>query len=173
MINYIEKYHHNLYYLLALLFFGLFLLQRIPFLSLKIATATPCLLLPALLVTACFLREWTGFWAGLLSGIALDTVVNGSNIFNTLTLTVLGVAAGLIFRFFMNRNIKAIIIAGGAFSFIYYLLKWFFLDLLSGDASWAALLFKYHIPSALYTALFTIPLFFLVRWLCNKYLIEQ
>ncbi|MBQ4131256.1 MAG: rod shape-determining protein MreD [Clostridia bacterium] len=173
MINYVEKYHHHMYYSLVLWCFGVFILQRIEPFSLKIGTAFPELLLPAVIVIACFLREWTGFLAGLLCGIALDTVTNGTQCFNTITLMLFGVSIGLIFRFLLNRNIKAMIIVSILGCFLFFLLKWFFLDLLNGDSSATMLLFKYHIPSAIYTSLFAIPFFYYVRWLCKRHLIEQ
>lgn len=173
MINYVEKYHNHLYYSLVLCCFGVFILQRIEPFSLKLGTALPLLLLPAVIVIACFLREWTGFWAGFLCGIALDTVTNGTQCFNTITLMVFGVSVGLLFRFLLNRNIKAIIIVSVLGSCLFFILKWLFLDLLTGDPSAVTLLLKYHIPSAIYTSLFAIPFFYYLKWLCKKYLIEQ
>ena len=173
MINYIEKYHHHMYYSLILFCFGIFLLQRIDFFTLKIGGAVPVLLVSALIVIACFLREWTGFISGLICGIALDTVTNGSYCFNTIALMLLGTAVGLTFRLLLNRNIKAIIIIGLLSSLLYFLSRWLFLDLLCGDASAVQILLRYHLPSAIYTAVFVIPFFYYVKWLCNKYLIQK
>ena len=176
MINYVEKYHHHLYYSLVLWCFGIFILQRIEPFSLKIGTAVPVLLIPAVMVIACFLREWSGFISGLLCGIALDTVTNGIgsfNTFNTIALMLLGAAVGLTFRFLLNRNIKAMIIISVLGSLLFFLLKWLFLDLFGGDPSAYGLLIRYHLPSAIYTSLFAIPFFYYARHLCKKYLIEQ
>lgn len=176
MIDYVEKYHHHLYYSLVLWCFGAFILQRIEPFSLKIGTAVPILLLPAVMVIACFLREWSGFISGLLCGIALDTVTNGTryfNSFNTIALIFLGASVGLIFRFLLNRNIKAMIIVSVLGSLLFFLLKWLFLDLMCGDPSAYELLVKYYLPSAIYTSLFAIPFFYYIKHLCEKYLIEQ
>ncbi len=173
MIQYTEKYHSHLYYSFGFFCFALFVLQRIPEFSLRVGTATPLLLLPAVMVTACFLREWTGFWAGLLCGIALDTVINGSACFHTFGLAVFGLCFGLMFRFFFNRNIKSVILLGGIGSFVFFLVRWFFLTLLSKDFSAGALLLRYDLPSAFYTALFVIPFFYYMRHLCRKYVIVQ
>lgn len=173
MINYIEKYHSHLYYAIGLICFGLFILQRIPMLSLKIGNACPLLLLPVVMVTACILREWTGFWTGLTCGIALDTVQNGSFCFNTIVLLLFGVSFGLLFRFLLNRNIKSIILMGFIGSFVFFMVRWFFLDFIAGDASALDILIKYEIPSAIYTALFVIPFFFIFKKLCKKHLVEQ
>lgn len=173
MINYVEKYHNHLYYSLVLWCFGIFILQRIEPFSFKIGTAFPVLLVPAVMVIACFLREWSGFIAGLLSGIALDTVTNGTQYFNTLALMLLGASVGLVFKLLLNRNIKAMIIVSVLGSLLFFLLKWLFLDLWHGDPSATALLIKYHLPSAIYTSIFAIPFFYYVKHLCKKYLIEQ
>lgn len=173
MINYVEKYHHHMYYSIILSCFGMFILQRLDFFTLQIGRAVPILLVPAVIVIACFLREWTGFITGLCCGIALDTVTNGSYCFNTIALMLLGTAAGLIFRLFLNRNIKAIIIVGLLGSLIFFIFKWLFLDLFSGDASAVQILLRYHLPSAIYSAVFVIPFFYYVKWLCHKYLIQK
>lgn len=173
MINYIEKYHSHLYYSIGFLCFGLFLLQRIPGFSLRIGTATPVLILPVVMVAACFLREWAGFWIGFLSGVALDTVVNGSAVFHTVTLLLFGVVFGLLFRLLFNRNIKSVLLVGMIGSFVFFLLRWFFLSVLAGDPSSGELLLRYEIPSAIYTGLLIAPLFYYVRWLCKKFLIQQ
>lgn len=173
MINYIEKYNSQLYYVIAFGCFGLFIFQRIPYCHLSIGTATPTLLVPVVIMVACFLREWTGFLIGLFCGIALDTVMSGSSCFNTITLMFIGLAAGLVFRLLLNRNIKAAAIAGALGSAIYYLLKWLFFDLFAGDSSAIALLLRYHLPSAIYTAVFTVPLFFIVKKLTEKYVVSQ
>ena len=173
MINYIDKYRSTLYYELGLLCFGLFLLQRISGLSLKIGTATPVLLVPAVIAVACFLREWTGFWFGLCCGVALDTVVNGTACFHTFALMLIGISAGLLFRYFFNRNIKSAVIVGTLGSLIYFIARWLFLDFLTGDSAALSILLRYHLPSALYTALFMIPFFYFVRWLAARHLIQQ
>ena len=173
MINYIEKYHSHLYYILGFLCFFLCFFQRIPGLTLKIGNAYPLLLLPAVMVVAALLREWTGFVTGLICGIALDTFQSGSACFNTLAFIVIGAGFGLVFRFLLNRNIKSMILAGLVGSFLFFVIRWFFLTLLAGDESAIKILFKYEIPSAIYTALFVIPFFIGFKKLCKKYLVQQ
>ena len=90
--------------------------------TLQIGRAFPILLVPIVMVIACFLREWAGFIAGLVCGIALDTVTNGSFCFNTIALMLLGVAVGLTFRLLLNRNIKAVIIVGIIGSLLFFIL---------------------------------------------------
>ncbi len=173
MINYIEKYTTSLYCILGSLAFLIFSLQRIAGFSFKIGTATPVLLLPFVVIVACFLREWSGFWFGLFSGIALDTVTNGTTFLNTLLFILIGTSAGLIFRFILNRNLKSVLLALLGYSFIYFLIKWFFLSVLPKDPSAGELFLRYHLTSAIYTTLFAIPFFYLIKWLANRHLIQK
>lgn len=173
MINNVEKYHPYIYGVLGLGAFLLFIMQKVEGLSLKIGTATPVLLLPMLIVISCFLKEWVGFWFGLVFGIALDVFMADSRIFNTVAFILIGVGAGLLFHYFFNRNIKAVIIGGFIICFAYFLLKWLFLTFFFGDDSAFLVLFKYEIPSAIYSALFVIPFFYFVKRLCKKYIIHN
>ncbi len=173
MINYVEKYNYSIYYILSLTAFLVFVLQRFQFFALNIGTAFPQLLLPLVVVTACFLREWTGFLFGLFCGIALDTVMNGTILLNTLLFIIIGTGAGLLFRFVLNRNLKSVILAGSIFSLFYFTFKWLFLSLLAKDPSAGEIFARYELPSAIYTALFVIPVFYFVRWLAKKYLIQK
>lgn len=173
MINNVEKYHPYIYGILGLSAFFLFTLQRIPRLSLSVGTATPNLLLPLIIVIACFLKEWVGFWFGLVSGVALDVFASDSRLFNTIAFTLIGVAAGLLFHFLFNRNIKAVIIGGFIICFAYFLFKWLILTVFLKDGSAFGVLFKYELPSAIYSTLFTIPFFFFVKNLCAKYIIHN
>lgn len=173
MINYTEKYNSSVYYILAFGCFGIFILQRIEGFSLKIGTAVPVLLIPAVISIACFLREWTGFWFGLFCGIALDTVTNGTSCFNTFLLIIIGFFSGIAFHYIINRNIKSVLIVSALSSIIYFTLKWFFLTVLTNDSSATTILLKYELPSALYTIIFIVPFFFSVKWLTEKNLVQK
>ena len=173
MINNVEKYHPYIYGVLGLFSFLLFVLQRLSGLSLKISTATPVLLLPLVIVIACFLKEWVGFWFGFASGVMLDIFMADSRIFNTIAFIVVGIGAGLLFHYFFNRNIKAVILGGLIICFVYFFFKWLFLSVFKGDASAFALLCRYEIPSAIYSAVFLVPFFFFVKKLCKKYIIHN
>ncbi len=173
MINNVEKYHPYIYGILGIFSFMIFVLQRISGLSLKISTATPVLLLPLVIVIACFLKEWVGFWFGFASGVMLDIFMADSRIFNTIAFIVIGLGAGLLFHYLFNRNIKAVVLGGLAVCFVYFFFKWLFLSVFMGDPSAFKILFKYEIPSAIYSSVFLIPFFFLVRNLCKKYIIQK
>lgn len=173
MIDNVEKYQPQIYGILGFICLAVFFLQRTPFLDLSISTATPVLLVPMVVVIACFLKEWTGFWFGFASGVALDVFSADSRIFNTVVLMLIGTLSGLLFHFLFNRNIKSAIIGGFIFSFLYVFLRWIFLTVFLGDGSMFLMLVKYEIPSAVYTALFVIPIFYIVKKLCKRYIIHN
>ena len=173
MINNVEKYHPYIYGVLGFSSLILFLLQKIPGFSLRVGTATPILLLPLLIVISCFLKEWVGFWFGLLFGVALDIFAPGSRIFNTIIFILIGVGAGLLFHYFFNRNIKAVVIGGFIICFAYFTVKWMIFTVFFAEGSAFLRLFKYEIPSLIYTALFVIPFFYFVKKLCKRYIIHN
>ncbi len=173
MIKYVEKYNTTVYYMLGILCFGLFTLQRISVFSFKIGQAVPLLLLPVVISIGCFFKEWTGFWYGLLCGIAVDTVASGTFVFNTLALMLIGLASGLVFHYILNRNIKAFAIFGTALTFLYYIMRWVFLVYLRKDPSAGIILMEYIIPSAIYTSVFGIPFFYFIRKIAKKYLLQK
>lgn len=173
MIDNVEKYGISLYCTLGLNCFFLLILQRTPGLSLKIGTATPVLLIPMIVAVACFLREWTGFWFGLVCGIALDVFVEGSRCFHTVSFLLIGTLAGLLYHYIFNRNIKSAIIGGVIFSFMFCILRWLYLCVFKGDSSALIMLARYEVPSALYTSLFIIPFFYYTRWLSKRHLIHN
>ncbi len=173
MINYVEKYHPYIYGILGLASLSTFILQRVPFLSLRVGSATPLLLLPLLIVISCFLKEWVGFCFGILFGIGLDIFMADSRIFNTVFFSVIGVGAGLLFHYFFNKNIKAAILGGFLICLTYFLTRWFIFTLIAGDSSPFLILFKYEIPSLIYTATFVIPFYYFLKYLCKKYIIHN
>lgn len=173
MIDNKAKYDISVYCTLGLNCLFLFFLQRTPGLSLKIGTATPVILIPFIITIACFLREWAGFWFGFFCGISLDVFTLGSRCFNTVCLLIIGTLAGLLYHYIFNRNIKSVIIGGVGFSFVYCISRWIYLTVFGGDSSAMIMLVRYELPSALYTALFTVPFFYYIRWLTRRHLIHN
>lgn len=169
-----EQRHAPVFYgLLGLLSFLLLLLQQISFFSFKIGHAYPQLLLALLLAMACLLGEWTSFWYGLCLGLALDSLAGRASLFNAVTFMVLAVAVGLIYRYWLNKNLKAVLLGGLGASLLYHLLKWFVLYVLRGEPGAVQLLLYYALPSAVYTGFAVLPFYFLVKRLQRRYAIAM
>lgn len=164
-----QRYAPVLHGILGILGFLLLVLQHLSSFTLKIGHAYPQLLLTFVLVIACLLGEWIGFWYGFAFGLALDTMAGRSAVFNTLAFMVLAVVAGLLYRYFLNKNLKAVFLGSAVFSVLYYLFKWLILYCLRGEPSAFTLLLHYFFPSAVYTAFTILPFYYLVRRLVRRY----
>ncbi len=156
---------------LALFLFFVFLLGRIPGLTLKIGEAMPLLIIPALVALCIFYKEWIGFFYGLFVGFLLDSVTVGSNFLSTFSVMVIAVFAGLMASYVININLKAALVLSLICSLLYYFSNWFFLIALSAEQYKLYYLLKISLPGAVYTSVFIIPFFYLFKWFykcCNR-----
>lgn len=154
----------------ALLFAVLIFIQYNSVFSIKIAQASPMLPL-ALLITVCmFCSEITAAISGLIVGIFMDTASATPQGFNALTLLVLGLVAALIIRHLFNNNIFSSVALCALCSVVYYLLRWIFCLAFSASLTEnLTYLMQMAFPSVIYTAIFSIPFYYLERALYNKF----
>ena len=165
MTNQKNHYLHIICY--VVFFILLFLINYNELFSLKIANASPMLLVPAVITVSFYYGEWRGFFAGLISGIFIDGVASNVTGFNTILLMLIGLISGLVITHLFNRNIYSACVLSLAASVIYFGAKWLIEYLFIGSADAANYLLFYAAPSAVYTALFIIP-FYYVGILINK-----
>ncbi len=137
------------------------LLTYNPFFTLKIGNAVPVMTLAATVSVAFYFGEWWGFTAGILSGIFADAVTNGSYCFNAVILLLVGLLSGVLLRKYLNRNIFSAVALSGISSGIYFFLKGLFFIGDYGALQGAEYLLLHSLPSAVYSALFIIPFYFL------------
>ena len=164
-----KKHPITLYFGIAFFYFILFLITRIPGLSLKINNSTPFLLLPALIAGTIFFKEWFGFIGGIFLGLLQDSVqITGC--FNLIALMLLGAIAGIAAAHFLNQNIRATVALTFVISLIYFLLKWFIFIFLKSKEDAFIYLIEISLPSVLYTTVFAVPFYFLFKWVNNKFL---
>lgn len=154
----------------TLLFIVLLYIQYNGVFSLKIATASPMLVL-SLLVTICmFCSEITAALSGLLLGIFIDTVASTPQGFNAVVFMILGLISALIIRHLFNNNLFSSVALCALCATAYYLTRW--LCCIAFNANFTENL-KYIMqtvfPSVLYTAIFAIPFYFIQKKLYNKY----
>ena len=125
-------------------------------------------LLPAVLVSGIMFKEWAGAFYGLGVGIAIDSVASNSYIFNTIALFVLCCVLGLLIkRIFINNTLSAIILLVAGI-FTYYFLQWLVCHLMGGNPEASAYLTVISLPSAIYTSLVGIPMYFVIRTVYRK-----
>lgn len=150
------------------LYFLVYLLHTSPYVNLTIVTATPMLFLPLVTAICIFSSLWGGVFAGLAAGILLDSVSNSLHCFNSIFFLVIGVAVWLLANNLFNKNIGAAFALTLLASAFYKILWWFFNYFFVLDIKESlALLLQYALPSALYSAVFILPLFYVYKWL-NK-----
>lgn len=151
-----------------LLFSVVYLLHTSPYINLSISTATPMLFLPLITAIAIFSTFWGGVCAGLAAGVLLDSVSTSFHCFNTIIFLVIAVSVWLLANNLFNKNIGAAftlaLISAALYKLLWWLFNYFFvLDIKESFA----LLLQYALPSAFYSAVFIVPLFYIYRWL-NK-----
>lgn len=137
------------------------LLQSTGLMTLRIWTASPVLILPLVVYSGMYFGEYGGAVLGFLAGAATDTY-SSTLALNTVVLTVCGFAAGLIISRLFNRNFAAAAVLNVCASVLYFLIKWLFLYAFS-DPSCGFVFTRFTLPSAVYTAVVGVLLFFILN----------
>ncbi len=159
MTNQKNHYLHIVCY--VVLFALIFLINYTELLPLRIANASPMLLVPAVVTVGFYYGEWRGFWGGLIVGIFADAVSAQAAGFNTFLLMAIGFVAGLLVTHVLNRNFFSAGVLSLCACLIYFGAKWLIEYLFIGSSDTANYLLFYAAPSAVYSALFIIPFYYL------------
>ncbi|MBR5923615.1 MAG: rod shape-determining protein MreD [Clostridia bacterium] len=132
--------------------------------SIKIMNANPLSALALLITVIMFSSELTGVLTGVAVGIVLDSVAATPPGFNTAVLTLISFGAAIISHYLFNRNLKAALTLCLIASAVYFAARWLVGFAFAGDIN-ASLnyLFRYAAPSAIYTAVFAVPFFYLEK----------
>lgn len=142
------------------------LLQSTGLMTLRIGTASLLLILPLVVYSGMYFGEYGGAVLGFLAGAAVDTY--SSTLFlNTIALTVFGFAAGLIISRLFNRNFAAAAVLNVCASALYFFIKWLSVYAFS-DPSCGFVFTHFTLPSAVYTAVIGVLLFFLLNPVLKK-----
>ena len=153
--------NHYLHIVLYVIFFALlFLINYTEILPLRIANASTMPLVAAVVTVAFYYGEWLGFWSGLITGIFADAVSSQLTGFNTILLMLIGLIAGLLMTYILNKNIYAAGVLSLSANILYFGAKWLVEYLFLGSNDAADYLLFYAAPSAVYSALFIIPFYF-------------
>lgn len=155
------------YLLLSLLFLLLFLLQFTPGFFPKFGRVSAYLIVPAIVSIALFERETVGTIFGLVGGMMWDFVSAEIDGFHALILMATGCICGLLIDYLMRNNLFSGFFVTLAATFAHIFFYWFFFIAMRGYAgSWYALGCIY-LPSVLYTMVFFVPIYYLVKLICK------
>ena len=126
-------------------------------------------LIPAVVCIAMFEREMTGMFFGVFAGLLWDSTASTHGHFHAILLTCIAFAcSALITHLFRNNIITASLFSGGAL--LVYNVVCIVRDLVIGshwDAGYKILTF--YIPSGIYSLLFVVIFYFLVRAVEKKF----
>lgn len=160
----LARKRHPFVFLLNFLIFALAVIFHPAEGYIAIKTATPMLILPILCAFSVFGSVYTCAVAGFLAGVCFDAVTSGAYCFNTIAFIVLAVAVNLCSNNLFNKNIRSVTLLSLLSAVLYFVLKWIvFYAIGVGIADSLFYLLKYALPSAVYSAIFIFPFFFIYR----------
>ncbi|MBQ0084295.1 MAG: hypothetical protein KBS52_05980 [Clostridiales bacterium] len=142
------------------LFFIFFIITYTDIININIANASPFPLIALIVTVGFYYGEWVGFIAGTVCGIFADAFTPHSVCFNTLFLLFLGCATGALVKYIFNRNIFSASVITAVACVLYFVLELIFCITLTEGETYTYLLL-YALPSAVYSAVFIIPFFYL------------
>ena len=132
--------------------------------SIKIMNANPLSALALLVTVIMFSSELTGVLTGVAIGIVLDSVAATPPGFNTAVLTLISFGATIVSHYLFNRNLKAALTLCLISAAVYFAARWLVCFAFAGDVeSSINYLLRYAAPSAIYTAVFAAPFFYLEK----------
>lgn len=154
----------------ALLFIVFIFVQYNGVFNIKILSANPMLPL-ALLVACCmFASEFTSAFAGLIVGIFIDGISSTPPGFNSMLFIVIAVAVSLIAKHLFNNNVFAAFALCLLCCIFYFFTRWLFCLAFSLSLTEnLTYLMSFALPSAVYTAVLIIPLYYMEKFLYNKF----
>lgn len=162
-----KKHHPFIFLFNAFIFAAAVILNPIEAL-ISIRTATPLLILPILTAYSVFGSVYSAAVWGFITGACLDSITSGSYCFNSIILVLIAVAANLCANNLFNKNIRSAAVLTLLASVFYFVIKWIFFFAIGSSINQSMVyLLKYALPSAVYSAIFAFPFFYLYRYFSN------
>lgn len=149
-----------------MMFFVISLLHYSDFLDFKIANVGTTLVIPLLVAFSLWHSPFTCAIAGMFCGIIMDSSANNSYCFNAIVLLLIGTFVSVSSNTLFNKNLPSATVISLICSTIYYLLQWaIFHTFTEGIKNGLAFLLQISLPSAVLTALFIFPFYFLYKYI--------
>jgi len=153
---------------LALILLLLSVLQNTDGLFPQIFGVRALLLIPAVVCIAMYERDIWGMILGLFAGALWDIFSSGAS-FNALYLLTIGFLCGTLINTIMRNNIVTASLLSFISAFIYNTGYWIFNIILPKTDSAAFLLWRYYLPSVVFTTLLAPVIFIIIRALEKKF----
>ena len=148
-----------------IIFFVFSLLHYSDFLNFEIFDAGLTLLIPLLVAFSLWHSPIACAMAGMLSGIIMDLSAHGTYCFNAIVFLLIGVFVSVTSNTLFNKNLPSAIVISLICSLVYYLLQWAIFHTFSEGVNHSlTFLLEISIPSAILTALFIFPFYYLYKY---------
>jgi len=131
--------------------------------SISVFGFSPSLTLSILIPLSMFLSEYTAFFCGLGVGIAVDAFSSTTFGFNSIVYSIIALLVCLVSHFIFNNNFRSNIVLVLAFSFLYYLARWFIFYGFVKIADTLHYIAGVAFPSAVFTAIISIAIYFVQK----------
>lgn len=162
----LAKKHHPWIFTFNIIIFTLIMFfDTSGFINIGIKNATPMLCLPLLCGYSIFATLSHSAVAGFIVGAMLDSTASGSYCFNTVCFLLLATFINLSANNLFNKNIRAAIALAVIASVLYFSARWLcFMAFGVGIKNSLIYLLSYALPSAVYSAAFIFPFFYIYRY---------
>lgn len=127
--------------------------------------AKAMLLIPLCVCISMFERSMGGLAFGVFCGVLWDAASARGEGFFSVALACTGFLAGAAITYFMRNNIFSALILSGVFSMTVNTVYWLCFILMKGYEGAADVLVSFYLTSAVYSALFTLIYYYLVRFI--------
>ena len=150
----------------VIIFFSFSILHYSNLLNLKPFTVNVSLIIPLLAAFSIYHSPMASALTGLLSGIIMDSSASGSYCFNAIILLIIGTFVSVSSNTLFNKNIPSAAVISLISALFYFVMHWACFHIFSeGINQSLTFLLKHSLPSAIITALFIFPFYFLYRYI--------
>lgn len=160
-----SKKHTLIFTLNILIFFIIILLRYTNSSPLRFFDATPLLILPLLTAFSLFHSPISCAITGLFAGIFMDAVASGSYCFNAIMLLCIGTFVSVASNNLFNKNVPSSVVLSLITSGIYFIFQWIVFHARIENINDSLIyLLNYALPSAVVSAVFIFPFYFLYKY---------
>ena len=149
----------------VVIFFFIALLQHSTFINVHFLNIGATLIIPLLVAFSLWHSPLASALAGMLSGFILDSSAHGSFCFNAIALLIIGTFVSVASSTLFNKNLPSAMVISLICSASYYVVKWAIYHTFSeGINNSLTFLLQISLPSAILTAAFIFPFYFLYKY---------
>lgn len=126
-------------------------------------------LIPFVVCIGMYERDWGSAALGLFAGLIWDGVSAHGQGFRSIYLMVIGCACGLLLHYFMRRNLITGLLLSSVALLLHNVLYWVFFILIPGYDGAIELLYRFYLPSCLYSLVFMPLYYYIMKALHNRF----